>query len=80
MADTKISKILSTKGWLVGDMPDGRLTPYSELITPDGNVFGVEAIREFISSEYVCEYCTTANAKENTTCSQCGAPRSFVIG
>ena len=30
--------------------------------------------------EYMCLYCGSPNNIENTHCSKCGAPRSFVIG
>ena len=90
MADTKINELFTD--WLiVGDLPDGRLTAYSGLISPNGHVFDAKTTKAMLelgyistnvsaNKEYVCEYCATANAKENTTCSQCGAPRSFVIG
>jgi len=31
-------------------------------------------------SEYMCLYCASPNSIENTHCSKCGAPRTFVIG
>ena len=73
------------KGWIVGDAQN------FDLISPNGYVYDAKTTKAMLelgyistnvsaNKEYMCEYCATANAKENTTCSQCGAPRSFVIG
>ena len=93
MADTKISTVLAalqaqgleiggyvSEVLMVGNASNGRLNDDLEFIEPAGYVYSPSAIKRYIAKEYMCEYCTTANAKENTTCSQCGAPRSFVIG
>ena len=93
MTDTKISTVLAalqaqgleTGGYvsealMVGDASSGKLNDNLEFIHSAKYLYSPSAIKRYMASEYVCEYCTTANAKENTTCSQCGAPRSFVIG
>ena len=69
--------------------------PYRDLVTADISSVAQDPgslVRQFnkwmndgitspsFQEEYMCLYCTSPNSIENTHCSKCGAPRSFVIG
>lgn len=43
---------------------------------PPGNTMGLH----LLENEFTCVFCSSANPIINRHCSQCGAPRGFIVG